>query len=312
MSQPLSGLQYDRFLTSVVIAYQNEALVAERTLFPVTMTPGYKGQFRKISPTMYLQDNSGPLSPESPTEYVDQESSLDRYLLKRYALAGFVPRALEEESQNMTDLMRETAEDVQDRVLSGKEREAATLAQTASNYGTTFTPSAKWDNFTTNGGDPASDILDQIEAVRKKIGMKPNRLQMPEATWTRIRRNPKLLNLQSDTDRGYITLQAFANIIGIPVGNITIAGALTNTSPEGVDANLQDIWGDYVMLVRNDRGRRVMRWAACFKPQVATQRMRVRRWQTENPLGMNVEVQHRYQLKVIEPDAGCLISDVLT
>ena len=313
MSQPLSGLQYDRYLTSVVIAYQNSDLVAERALFPPVFTPGYKGQFRKVNPTLYLEDKSGPLSPEAPTEYVDQESQLDRYALKRYALAGFVPRALVEESQNVTDLLRETTEDVQARVMTAKERAAATLAETDASFASQVTPGSdkKWDDYGDSGGDPGGDILDAMETVRGRIGVKPNRIQIPEQVWTKMRRNPRLLTLQADIDRGYITIEAFADVIGIPAANVVIAGAVKNTAPEGATASITNIWSDNVQLVYNGMGRTDMRWAACFKPQVATERMRVRRWESPNPLGQNVEVQHRYQLKVIEPQAGILLKDVL-
>ena len=307
MSQGISGIQVDVHLRSIVIDYANMDNVAERGLFRPVYTEAYSGKYRKIDPTRYLQETAGPLAPDQPAERIDQASRQDSYLLQKYGLYTFVPTQLEDRSIGAYNLREEASMDLTARLMMIKELAARDLAQTDSSYGSTVTPSAKWDAAT---GDPVEDILDARETIRKQVGTYPTHIQMSASIWVKVKQNPNVRNLMGDNQSGNVSQQAFSEYVEVP--NFIVAGNITNTEPEGVTADNEDVWGDFCQLVVNQSGRYSMRWAGTFQPRQANKRWRVARWAEQNPPGENVMAETYYQLKVIEPSAGVLFKDVLT
>ena len=310
MSQGIQGVQVDIQLRSVVIQHDNMAFVAERALFRPVYTPAYAGKYRKVDPTRYLLETAGPLAPDQPAERIDQSSTQDPYALEKYGLYTFVPTQLEDRTAGAYNLRAEATMDLTERMRMVQEIEARDLAQMDDSYGSTTTPSKKWDDFTDSGGNPVEDILEVRETIRKQVGTYPTHIQMSASIWVKTKQNPRVRNLLGDQISGNVTQQAFRNFIEIP--NMTVAANIYNKEPEGATADNDDVWGDFVQVVVNQPGRYSMRWGGTFMPRQANKRWRVSRWAEMNPVGENVMVEGYRQTKVIEKSAGVLIKDVLT
>ena len=305
MSQDVAGVQIDVHLRSVVINYANDRFVAEQGLFRPVYTPAYAGKYRKVGGTRYLVENAGPLAHDAPAERIDQASTQEPYLLKKYGLYTFVGTQLEDRSLGAYRLREEASMDLTERLMMVKEQAAKTLAEADASFGSTTTPTNKWSDYGTGGGNPVEDILEVRETIRKQVGTYPTHCQMSASVWTKVKQNPKVRNLLGDNTAGNVTLDMFSDFVEID--NIIVAGNIYNKEPEGIDADYDDVWGNFCQVVVNQSGRNSMRWGGSFQPQQANKRWQVRRWPEMNPPGENIIAESYYQLKVIEKDAGVLI-----
>ena len=71
------------------------------------------------------------------------------------------------------------------------------LATTAGNYPTgnkvTLSGTSQWSDYS-GTSDPCADIETAKEAVRAKIGKRPNTVAMGAAVWAKLRLHPKIID----------------------------------------------------------------------------------------------------------------------
>ena len=303
------GATVDVYLSEVAIHYENEAHVAQDGLFPLINAPATQGKYRKVGPTQFIVEDAGPLGVETPMKRIDQSSEMVEYKLERYGLKGFAPEAQDMLSNDAFNLREETTMDVTDRLNLVQETQAVTLAETNSSFGTNAPPANLWD---TADGKPVTDILNAMESVRVRIGIKPNTVQMSERTWLKVRQNPEVRGLMGDQESGLVMRDQFADYIEIPRERFIIAGAIKNNNAEGLSASNTDVWGSHCQIVYNGMGRMAMRWGGTFVPRDAMARRRTRREVQVDPSGMDILVDGWWQYQVIHADAGYRYTSVVS
>ncbi len=230
----------DPVLTELARGYSNNAFVGPK-LFPIVEVEKEGGkipQFTKEAFKIYnteraIRARSNRINPELHT-------SID-VVLGEHDLE--YPLDYREEAENVTPLRMHATNVVTEGISIRLEKMIADLAQTLSTYPTgnkiTLTAGSRYDEATV---DPMSSIDIGINAVRSKIGKRPNVGIMGYATFMALKNNPKILERIKYSERAVVTVDMLKQLLGLE--QLYVGDSVYST-----DAGIfTDIWNDNFIL----------------------------------------------------------------
>ncbi|MBS7541491.1 major capsid protein [Ancylobacter lacus] len=240
----------DPQLTGVVIAYQNAELIADRVL-PRIGPPLTRQTFRYMK-FDFAQSVTVPETrvgrKGEPNEVEFGGTELDASTLD-YGLDDVVPIDDVKNAPAGYNPLTYAAQGVMDLVLLDREKRVADLVFNAATYPAankeTLSGTAQWS-------DAASDPIGDIQDARDGMIMSPNILVLGRATWTMLRRHPKIVSSLSGsgTTSGVASLQAVTDLLELD--EIVIGNAWVNTARKGQPTSLARTWGKHAALLRRD------------------------------------------------------------
>lgn len=257
MSQmnPSQARVIDPILTAVARGYESQFPLVSDVLFPIVPVDSRGGTIITFGREQF-QVIDTRRAPGSDTKSIDIGYGKGTYSLVDNRLMGKVPVEIMEEAQAVPsiDLASNTLRVVQDKMSLEREVNAAALARTAGAYAnsnkTTLAGADLWTNPDSN---PFVVIEAGKEAIRKKIGRRPNVMQLPPTVLSVLRVHPLVLGkLSTSTDRTPATmaqLQALFEIERIVEG----------AAIQDVNGVFVDVWGnDAIMAYITPKSMREM------------------------------------------------------
>lgn len=188
-------------------------------------------------------------APGADKKRVQYGYASDPISLVQDALEGVVPVEHQDEAEKVpgVDLGRGAINMVLDVIDLGHEHAAAQLARNPANYGAgnkvVLTGADRWSD---PASDPAADIDEAKEAIRRMIGRYPNTLTLGPSAANALKRHPKIKEQFKYTSSQSVTtdmLAAYFDVARVIVGK---AVWLPETSPDTAAAT--DVWGDDAIL----------------------------------------------------------------
>lgn len=246
MSQmtPSQARVIDPILSAVARGYESQNAAVANALFPVVPVAVRAGTLIEFGKEAFDVIDSRR-APGAHTKQVQTGYGKSTFSLVDHRLEGLVPVELLDEASAVPgiDLMEVAIRRVQDQMALERENDAATLARNAANYPTghkdTLSGTAQWSHVDSN---PFVAIDAAKDAVRKKIGKRPNVLVLGPDVLSTLRNHLKVLDrLSTATDRTPATiaqLQALFEVESI------IEGEAVKNGASGFD----DVWGNDAIL----------------------------------------------------------------
>ncbi len=173
----------------------------------------------------------------------------DPIALDQDSLAGLVPVEHQEEAQAVPniDLGSNAVNSVMDIMDLNLEVESAKMATSALAYADTnkvaLTGTDRWDD---DASDPATDIDEAKEIVRRMIGRYPNKLALSANAFKALKRHPKIKEQFKYTSSDSITAEMLANYFDIE--KVVVGKAVYLPANAGDDQLAQDVWGNDAIL----------------------------------------------------------------
>ena len=246
MSGVLENLRVvDPALSELALGYHMPGGVAD-VIFPrqtVNKEAGVipifgKEEFKVYNTERAVRGDSNVIVPEARTTTT--------YALKEYdAVYPIDYREIQEDIFNREQHGVRVAQKI---IELERERAAATLAFTYTNFpsGSYATPSTKWN--AASGSTPISDIDTGIEAIRSKTGVRPNVAVFGPAAWNTIKRHDDIVGLLKYNNNfpGRVTRQAFAEVFEL---DQVVVGEAITANTAGTFSNL---WADHMLLAYID------------------------------------------------------------
>lgn len=235
----------DPILSTVAQGYKNADFVG-MNLFPYVPVGQRGGKiltFGKEDFRLYATARA----PGTNTKRIQYGYSGAPFALEQHALEGIVAFEHMEEADAVPgiDLGRGAVVKVQNTIGLRLEYAQAQLATTAGNYAAsnkvTLAGTGQWSDYT-GTSDPINDIEAGKDAVRSKIGKRPNTLILGPTVWSKVRNHPKLIERIKYTGRDGLTLQQLAESFGVK--NVFIGDAVYADAAD----NFVDVWGKYAVL----------------------------------------------------------------
>lgn len=315
---PASLQVYDPVLSNLARRYTPEGFIARR-LLPDIPVKTLSGQYPTFPREWWyrIQVTDNRTSDRAPAKEIDFEWSMDKYFCEEYGLKISLTD-LEEQQAIPELLLRQQKTEVLTHQMefAHEVRVAALLLQSSLGgelTGGTHVPGTKWDA----AGDPEADFKTGSLAMYRKIGRRPNLAVIPFEVAYALATNAtfRALLRYDATGKPRDFIEVGDRVIpGVIHGmNIVVPeGAQMDTAGEGAadQANLSEIWGKHVRLLRTNPGAK---WGdpAVAYTMIHTPK-RVTRWTQVDPDIEYAREQERYDLKVVAPDAGYTIASVIS
>ncbi len=238
-------------MTAIALAYRNPdiALIADQVL---PRTPTHQ-EFK------YLKYNlaDGFTVPEArvnrksaPNE-VDFSATEVQDKVIDFGLDDIVPNEdIEADNQGVDPLGTATAY-LTNLVNLAREQRAAALVFNSASYAAgqyvTLSGTSQWSD--TANSDPVAAIGDSLDIPI----MRPNVCVLGQATWTKLRRHPKIVQAIRNTNQGagMVTREEFAAFFELQ--EVLIGAGFANGAKKGQTASMARVWGKHAAFFYRDR-----------------------------------------------------------
>lgn len=236
----------DPILSTVAQGFSNGAFVGS-ALFPAVAVPQRAGKIIQFGKESFMAYDTAR-APGAVIKRLSIGYSSQSYAIDDHALAGIVPRELEEESDSVprVSLGSATVRTVMEALRLRLEVAQAVLATTAGNYGAgnklTLSGTSQWSDLTTGVSDPINTIETAKEAIRAATGKRPNVIVMGAAVLKSLRQHPKVIERTKYTGRDVPSLDLLASLWGV---DQVLVGDAIQATDTGV---FSDVWGKSVVV----------------------------------------------------------------
>lgn len=306
-----SAVHIDSTLSTLSVMYANDEYVGERLLGVASVSKRSDKYFKydKRNRFAFPDDEIG--SRASPNE-LNETRSTDNYSVRDYGYKNFLDLETIQNQDAPLDEMVDVVEAINEGIAFRREKRISSIVLNASNYGgNTAGASTKWDNASTT---IITDILGAMAALW--TGPNPTKIVMVCGleVWNKgIINSPAIKALFSYVRDGLATPQQVAAYFGID--ELIIGRAREDTANEGQAASYNRIWATDNVAILRVAARpttRSLQFGTTFREQgdpVAAQ------W-TDPSIGKRGGIWAKVTVsedhKIVAPDAGFLITDVLT
>lgn len=237
-------------LTAIAIAYRNPdaILIADQVLPRTPTTQEFKWLQYDLTQGYTVPDTRvGRKSAPSEVDFAATEVT-DKVV--DYGLDDIVPNEdVEADNQGVDPLGTATAF-LTNLVNLGREQRVASLVFNPASYAAAnvlpLSGTSQWSDATS---DPVAGIGDALDTPV----MRPNIAIFGQQTWTKLRRNPKIVNAikGGTTVAGMVTREEFAELFELQ--EVLVGAGFANTAKRGQAAALQRVWGKHAAFIYRDR-----------------------------------------------------------
>lgn len=241
----------DPKLTAVAIAYRNPdmALIADDVLPRTPVAQEFKYMKYDLAQGFTLPD--AKVGRKSTPNEVDFTATEVQDKVQDYGLDDIVPNEdIQADNQGVDPLGMATMYLTNLVMLAREVRVASTVFNTNSFAGgnqTTLSGTSQWSDGVNS--DPVAAISDALDIPV----MRPNIAVLGQATWTKLRRHPKIVQAIRNTDQGagMVTRQEFADFFELQA--LYVGAGFVNSAKKGQATSLARVWGKHAAFIYRDR-----------------------------------------------------------
>jgi hypothetical protein len=236
-------------LTAVALAYRNPdiALIADQVL-PLTPTAQEFKWLKYDLASGYTVPDTKVGRKSSPTEVeFNATEQIDKCV--DYGLDDFIPNEDIDADNQGVDPRGTATGYLTNLIMLAREIRVANAVFNASNYTNTATLSGTGQYSDTANSDPVADISDKLDIPIYR----PNIAVFGQASWTKTRRHPKLVQAIKGTAQGagMVSRQEFADFFELQ--EVYVGAGFVNTAKRGQTVANSRVWGKHIAFLYRDR-----------------------------------------------------------
>lgn len=300
---PLRSQQHvDQLLSNVSIKYAPSGLIA-MSVFPEVPVKKDSDLYRIYTRNFRIPEtkraNKG-VAREHGFEVTTNSYNLEYHALKDYVSDN------DAQNYDVSDLRADTTEELTEKILLRLEKTVADLFTTTNWSLNVSLAAANAFNANTTVSNPIPVFDTAATTILNNGGFKPNYGIIPRDAFVAIKNHVSILDRTKYTSSD-MTPEMLKGLFDLD--DILIANGAYDTAAQGVASSISQIWGDSCFVgYKPDR-------ASPLKPSSGYVFRRntpmVKRWRVEERESEAIEVQMKYQAKVVASLSGYLIKDVV-
>ena len=256
----------DPILSTHARGYRNAEFIGHM-VFPIVDIPVRGMRVMRFGKESFRMMNTRR-APGAETARVQYGYASDPVALIQDSLEGVVPWENMQEASMVpgVDLAAGSIEMVLDVIGLGREYAIAKLARDPAKYAAgnkeALLGNAKWSN---PASDPAKDIEEAKEQIRRRIGRYPNLLTLGPAVFNALKLHPKIKEQFKYTSSESVTTDMLAKYFNID--KVIVGKAVYLPENAADDADAQDVWGSDAILSYTPMGNnyRVPSFGYCYR-----------------------------------------------
>lgn len=245
-------------LTAVTLAYRNERMIADDVL-PRVQVDADTFKYTKYTVEDAFTIPNTRVGRKSQVNEIDWSASESTVATSDYGLEDAIPQADIDRARNAprvsgvmpVDPLARSTELLTDLVALDREKRTADTVFNASTYPaankTTLSGTGQWSDFTNS--DPVSAILTAMDTML----IRPNKLVLGRAVWTKLQLHPKIvaaafpLGGNATAGGGKVARQALADLLELD--EIVVGEGWYNSAKKGQTPSLARLWGKHASLI---------------------------------------------------------------
>jgi len=234
----------DPDLTAISIGYRNPQFIAEQVLPTVpVMKKEFSYNAYPIAESFRLPDTR--VGRKSAPNMVELTSTRETETCEDYGLDDGIPQDDIDQAPQGRDPRDRATMQLTDYVALGREKETADLVFDATQYPDdnkdTLSGSTQWSHASS---DPVATVLAAMDACL----MRPSRMVLGQAVWTKLRTNAVILKAVHGNlgDAGAATRQQVADLFELQ--ELVVGAGWYNSAAPGQDPTLVRVWGKHAAL----------------------------------------------------------------
>jgi len=290
------GAHVDQVLTNISVAWPNNGLVGD-VLFPAIPVKKQSDKYYVFGREAWKPEDDIRAPGTVANEIPGFQLSTDTYYAQEHALQ--IPVTDEEREIVDSPLApdRDATGLVTSKIMLGREVAIKNLVTTVANYGSglsvTLAGATQFSDYANS--DPIGVFRTGIAAIHARIFVEPNVAIIPYQVMTVLQDHPDFIERIKYSERGIVTADLIASIIGVE--RIIVPGAGINNAALGQPSSLGYLWGKDVVLayVPARPGIRVPAFAYEFTWHGQT----IDRWREEPRKSDLIRCQRAYDLKMV-------------
>lgn len=301
------NVHIDVVLSNISVGLSNKGFVGP-VLFPQVPVNKQSDKYYVFGRELFTLEPSGDLRAPGTiaNEIPGLQLSLDSYFAQEHALQIAVTDEERENADSPLSPDRDGTELVTMKIWLQREIFMRDLAVTAANYPAdhvvTLAGTAQFNDYTNS--DPIGVIKTGKRKINSKLFMDPNLAVIPYEVMTQLEDHPDFIERIKYSERGILTEEIIAAVLGIP--NVIVPGLGLNTANPGQTVSLGYMWGKDIILayVPARAGQKVPAYGYEFVWKFGQRVQVTDRWR-EEPRGSDlIRVRRRYDLKLTALDAN--------
>lgn len=238
----------DPILSTQARGYANQEMIGTR-LLPWADIPNRSMKVIRFGKDAFRRYVDTRRAPGAERRRIQFGFEADPIAMRQESLEAQVPIEIGADAAAVPgiDLAAVSIQGVQDIIALGREVEIAGLVRNAAiydaNHKVALAGSDKWSH---PDSDPAKDVKDAREAVRRSIGRYPNQLTLGPAVFNELTEHPKVKDKFKYTSSESVTEAMLARYLGVEEVLVGKAVALAENAPDTALAD--DVWGNDAIL----------------------------------------------------------------
>lgn len=304
-------MHVDKLLTNLLIGYSNKKYIWS-DCSPIINTNGRESDKYATYPLAdWFRNTAEVAAPSGPIPIGGFSVSTDSFKTNLYIQGTSLA---DDEIRNANEIHKQRirknkARWCVDRIQMKMDVDFATAADGTSIWGTDNTTATDWDDY--DNSTPVEDLDTAIDAIQLATAETPNTFVTSRPVWTKLKRNPEMLDLLGANERAFITPDLLAS--QFELSKVVISNALYNSAKEGQTASMSRIWGDNALLLYVTTTPSEEDPTAIYTFQAEP--LKVRSMRVDNPTMRKSEVFEatiNQGYKVVSSDLGYYFSSIIS
>ena len=243
-------------LTAIALTYRNQRLIADAVLPRVPVDSDiFKWSLFTLADGFTVPDSR--VGRKSAVNQIDWTATEQTAATQDYGLEDPIPMAdirRAQSAQRVAGVMPIDPEArstllLTDLIALGREVRTANLVFNAASYATanktTLSGTSQWS-------DPTSDPVNAILTAADSMIIRPNKMVLGRAVWTKLRQHPKVVAAVfamggNAASGGVVSLQAVADLLELD--EILVGEGFVNTARKGQTSSMARVWGKHASLM---------------------------------------------------------------
>lgn len=319
-----SDLHVNVPLTNVSIAYMQaaNAYIADK-VFPKVSVRKQSDLYWKYSKSDWRRTDVQRRAPSTESPGVGWNVDTDSYFAHVYAVHKDVDDQLRANADSNFNLDRDSTEFVTNQLLLKRDLDWNATYFAPNVWNTDLAGGTDFDKWSDAGSDPISNVAQYVLDFRKETGFAPNIMILGAEVMKALKQHPDIIDRIKYTQRGIVTEDLIATLFGVE--QLYTSYATVATGPQIPDAAAQDAAASYDFI---SNSKAALLLYAPSSPSLMTpsagytftwsgylggnsQGIRVKRFRMEHIASDRVEAEMTYDMKVVCPDLGTYLADVV-
>jgi len=319
-----SDLHVNVPLTNVSVAYMQSAdsYIADK-VFPKVPVKKQSDLYWKYSKSDWRRTDVTRRAPSTETPGVGWNVDTDSYFAHVYGVHKDIDDQLRANADSNFLLDRDSTEFVTNQLLLKRDIDWASTYFTTGVWDTNYDGDSDFTKWSDAASDPIGQISQYVINFRKSTGFAPNIMVLGAEVMKALKNHPDIIDRIKYTQRGIVTEDLIATMFG--VGEIYTSYASKATGPQKPDAGAQDAAASYEFI---NNAKSALLLYAPSTPSLMTpsagytftwngylggnsEGIKIKRFRMEHTASDRIEAEMTYDMKVVAPDLGVYLADVV-